>query len=309
MSINEKAVQVLCGKLRFNSRGEFESRVVEITPAIAADLLSLSVGNRLKKDKHISFLANQITDGKFVLTSNSIGFDEDFNLRDGHHRLNAVLVAGVSIVASVSVGIPADNFKYVDIGIRRSDSDRLQMYSDIKDFATPRAVSIAKQIISSVTGDTSKIAGLELTEGVLRANKAGILFAVENMPSGKKVISSIPISAAIASAFLYVDSYKLESFCSMLSNGNPARVVGASEAALNFRQFLTDGRYMSVIQKNNILSGRSSQKALFITTQNVIAEFMCGKDYSRQKVAAKRNESGGVDFMPIIYSPIIPFTR
>jgi hypothetical protein len=311
MSINEKAVQVLCGKLRFNSRGEFESRVVEITPVIAADLLGLSVGNRSKKDKHISFLANQITAGKFVITNNAISFDKDFILRDGHHRLCAVLAANKSIMACVAIGIAAENFKFVDIGINRSQSDMLGMYSDLdRRLTSPRAVSIAKNMILSRAADVVSSKNTDLVEAVLLSNKAGIIFALENISSGQRFTSVIAVSAAVASAFNHVDKQKLSLFCAMLCLGNPARVNGESEAGLYLRDALSTGKIANAIAKNRIGSGSGTMRVIFRATQIAIKEAMNGTNYAKAKIGAKFNEeTKSIDYHPIIYPPIIPFVK
>ena len=103
MSINKNAVEVLCGEFSFNLRGEFESKVVEITPETATKLLSFSEGNRALKNLSLTLLVKSIKENDFVVTNNAISFDENFVLRDGHHRLKAISMAGITVKHAVSI--------------------------------------------------------------------------------------------------------------------------------------------------------------------------------------------------------------
>jgi hypothetical protein len=248
--------------------------------------------------------------GTFVITNNAISFDMDFILRDGHHRLNAVLAANKSIMAVVSVGIAADNFKFVDIGINRSQADRLGMYSDLgSELSKPRVISIAKALLA-VGGDSSNGIDIKKVESTIKSNQAGILFAVDNITTGKKGIGSIPVSAAVAAAYLYVDKQKLKNFCAMLNDGIKSKINGESEAGIYLRDAILSGKLANGFAKYSVGRGKSLQRATFSAVQAAIKEAMSGRNYTKAKFGVRINsETGRAEFDPNIYPPIIDFNH
>src|SRR4051794_4301498 len=73
------------------------SRRVWITPELARAILTdLNKGTRTKKPEEIRRYANDMKDGRWVMTGESIKFGTDGLLKDGQNRLSACVQANVS---------------------------------------------------------------------------------------------------------------------------------------------------------------------------------------------------------------------
>lgn len=110
-----------------------ESGVILITPEIAKEMLETSSGNRPLRLSHVEKLAAAMKRGEWRLTSQGIGFDTTGSLRDGHHRLTAVIKSGVSINCLIVSGMPNDAYEVTDIGVLRTYSDRLNVDRKVAD--------------------------------------------------------------------------------------------------------------------------------------------------------------------------------
>ncbi len=100
------------------------AKLMEITPDIAEVFLRTSVGNRGIRKSHVDRLAGAMSRGEWRITSQCIGFDINGALRDGHHRLNAVIKSGTTISCMVVSDMPVDAYQVTDTGLSRSYADR-----------------------------------------------------------------------------------------------------------------------------------------------------------------------------------------
>lgn len=108
-----------------------KSQVETITPATAIEWLetvkSDDGSQRLLKQSHVDWLAKQITDGKWHLNGEPLIFDEEGRLRDGQHRLWAVVQAQKAVECLVVRGVGADTFITMDTGVARGGADVLHI--------------------------------------------------------------------------------------------------------------------------------------------------------------------------------------
>jgi hypothetical protein len=313
MIISKNAMELVCGELRFNSRGDFESKVVEISPDLAKKLYECSSGNRQLKVNHLRNLINQIKNNEFVLTNNAISFDTSLNLRDGHHRLKAISMAEKTVKAVVSVNIPSDNFRYVDRGAMRSMSDVIALNSK-HSFGfgiNSNSVSVANFIIRIGDGlGYEKNLDSNFIESVLKENEVGICFVMEHFPSGVRGISNAGVKAAIASAHRYVPQEKLELFCLILARGSASLKTADSNAALICRDF--------ILEPQKAFSGLGLRKSgdftcskvFFMVVQYCIKAFVSGNNLNRVITGVKKNkETGALVFNALMYPPKFPAVK
>jgi hypothetical protein len=100
------------------------SRIVEFSPALAEHILTnFSRDNRPTKPTKIKRYAQDILDGRWGLTGDTIKFGSNGILRDGQNRLAACVRAGRPIVSHVVFGIDPDLFTRMDIGKNRTPAD------------------------------------------------------------------------------------------------------------------------------------------------------------------------------------------
>ena len=100
-----------------------EIKTMTVTPALARDWLKLNKENRALRPNYIQKLAESMKRGEWTLTHQPIAMG-DGRLLDGQHRLLAFLESGLpKLQMSVAIGVPAQTFDVIDVGINRSHAD------------------------------------------------------------------------------------------------------------------------------------------------------------------------------------------
>jgi hypothetical protein len=102
-----------------------------ISPAIAAELLTLNVNNRKVKEERCKAYASAMTRGQWVYTGDAIRLAKDDQgndvLIDGQHRLLASVVSGVSFECQLISNLPSSVFSVIDRGVSRTNGDVLKV--------------------------------------------------------------------------------------------------------------------------------------------------------------------------------------
>jgi len=105
--------------------GTITTRIINLTPELAADLLANTGINRPLKKKCIATHAKEIRSGRWVLNGESIKTDINGKLIDGQHRCAAVVLTKISIPILLSENCPLDAFQTLDQQAVRSLTDVL----------------------------------------------------------------------------------------------------------------------------------------------------------------------------------------
>jgi hypothetical protein len=103
--------------------------VVEVTPALAADLLSRNYPeNRELREHKCAHLARAIDSGKFLLTHQAIAVSPvpERWLLDGQHRLRSIILANRAVKLVVAWDVPVEAYSVLDSGMSRTISERLK---------------------------------------------------------------------------------------------------------------------------------------------------------------------------------------
>lgn len=98
-----------------------------ITPSKAQQYLQTSTGNRPISKPTVSSYADTMKKGGWMQNGMCIIFDSDGHLIDGHHRLLAVIEAGIPVRFDVCRGISSDAFTTYDCGRHRTIGQLLAM--------------------------------------------------------------------------------------------------------------------------------------------------------------------------------------
>lgn len=109
-----------------------------ITPKDAAYILeSKNKSNRPLRAGTISQYAREMIEGRWNSgVSDAIAFTVEGELLNGQHRLSAVVQANISIRFFVARNVPKNAFAYMDIGARRTISDRTRLDRTQSDIVT-----------------------------------------------------------------------------------------------------------------------------------------------------------------------------
>lgn len=98
-----------------------------ITPAKAVEYLKTSHGNRPISKVYVQSYADTMKAGRWMLNGVPIIFDSEGHLLDGHHRLHAVIVAGIPVRFDVGRGAATEAFTTYDCGRHRAIGQLLAM--------------------------------------------------------------------------------------------------------------------------------------------------------------------------------------
>lgn len=118
--------------------GELKSIYMQITLELADEWLKTSKGNprwkngkKLFDKQKVDKIANDIVNGNWNPGNNSIGFNKEGNLLDGHHRLMAITIANIPVFSLVTFGIDKKGELHIDENDQRTVSQRLGTDSKI----------------------------------------------------------------------------------------------------------------------------------------------------------------------------------
>tara|TARA_R110001632_G_scaffold27493_3_gene73786 strand:+ start:672 stop:1499 length:828 start_codon:yes stop_codon:yes gene_type:complete len=185
------------------------AEIKTITPELAKELLKMNVGNRRLKSIKNAYVG-QMLNGEWKENGEPIIIDVNGFIKDGQHRLNAVIEAKHSYLCPIIYDVHPDVMDTIDTGTNRTMSDILQLngfiyYADLS--------SLIKSILTLNKGNN----GLNNVSGAIRVSKTsyisnnmGLNYANENKEGLLRLIKS--------SEKIY--------------NGEPIKVMGRREVGL-----------------------------------------------------------------------------
>lgn len=124
----------------------FTHKVEKITPEIAKKYYAKSRGNRVIRRKTVNEYIAQMKKGLWVLNGETVCFDVNGALMDGHHRLLAIMESGVTIEILVVRGIDPKAWYTYDQGKSRSGGDIFQLDGISNPFAAKAIVAKCEAI-------------------------------------------------------------------------------------------------------------------------------------------------------------------
>ena len=103
------------------------SKVMMVTPSMAKQWLSSNNDNRQINNGTVNRYYNDLVQGRWILNGEPIIIDRNKILRNGQHRMMAVIKAGVPIPTVVVEGVDPAAFKSMDTGHLRTPADVLRI--------------------------------------------------------------------------------------------------------------------------------------------------------------------------------------
>ncbi len=103
--------------------------VQEINPANAKVMLLKNRKNRKTRTKLVNFLAKQMKDGAWKENGEAIIFDVNGDLKDGQHRLEAIVKSGKKFNFNVVTDVNPNVMDTIDTGASRGLNDILELNS------------------------------------------------------------------------------------------------------------------------------------------------------------------------------------
>jgi hypothetical protein len=112
-------------------------KVVDVTPALAEKWLAQNTHNRKIRENAVLGYARDMEAGNWAENGEAIKFAADGTLLDGQHRLNAIVLSGITLRILVVTGLTAGSQETMDDGRKRTVADALTLRKE------PNAVQLA----------------------------------------------------------------------------------------------------------------------------------------------------------------------
>lgn len=250
---------------------------ITITPDLAKVWLATSNGNprwsskkKFVDDRIVTSIARDIKNGNWKPGNNSIAFDENGVLVDGHHRLSAVVSAKIPVESIVVYGIPEDAQIHIDEARGRTQAQRLSLESRIVSAANCYFRSTGR--IYKTTAGSVEMVSEWVKEHPMVFDALSICTTGKEHPISKK--GSVVCAATLALEH-GVNEDRLKNFFRSVNTG----FVSSKEesAAIVIRNMLMSSQYGT----------KKSENIIFLAVQDAISDYMSGvhryKNYTKPK--------------------------
>lgn len=238
---------------------------VKINPQIAAEMLSHNGRNRKLSRGIIKNYAEDMRNGEWQESPEPISFYKGGDLRDGQHRLNAVIESGKEIEFYVAYDVPDDS-TICDRQRKRTYSNILSMAGYGADITDKGASGACRFLLAEVHAETRKAPDSCFLRFVAE-NEDVISFAsrASRTDSHKPVLRKAPVIAAFICAQWYgIPRDKITRFASCANTGFYS---GDEEtAAIAFRNTIT----------TEISTGTRAQREAFFACCAALYDFSKG---------------------------------
>ena len=251
---------------------------VLITKEVADKMLGHNSNNyRRVKRALVDKYARAMMEGMWKENGEPIVFDEDGVLKDGQHRLLAVLESGVAVKMLVIRGVKRDISTFDEGGVRT-----------VGDRARAEGLKLHTSTIGAVTMILN-----EFNDSNYIPNDEKMQYAWDHLESLQKIEEFsrhgsanhiLRKSACIAALFCaselsVISDEKLESFCRIVNNGMP-NGSDIPDSALALRNTIIEG--IRHPDSGRILTGHTLSRPLFEVTWQAIIAFRNGKKTRRR---------------------------
>lgn len=249
---------------------EITMRRVCVSPDLAAEWLKRNPKNRRMRDTRVRKFARDMANGDWMETHQAIAFNCDGTLRDGQHRLAAIVESQTPQTFWVAENLGEQAVLHIDTHAPRSDADAFAIAGRP---VTKRTVAVAKQVWTgprSLGGNRFILTRVELLNFIDKHAEA--LAFVEHLPTARGVCNAA-ILGAIARAYYHVNREVLERFARVLIKGPQEDHQPRDVTALRLRDV--------AITVAGGASGGAVKAELYRKTQTAIAAFAEGRALSK----------------------------
>ena len=153
-----------------------KATIVTMTRDLAKDYLSRNTENRKIKKNSLNFYKNQMKNGTWKENGEPIIIDKNGVIKDGQHRLMAVVETGYAYRVPVISGIAPDVMDTIDTGVNRTASDVLEL-EGLK-YSNTMASVVKKILQNSISGINKKLVNISNND-ILEFAKEKESFLVE----------------------------------------------------------------------------------------------------------------------------------
>lgn len=208
---------------------------ISITPALAREYLATSKINRKLKESAVIDYAIMMTQGEWHADGPPLTFSEDADgrhLNNGHHRLNAVILADCPVTMTVQFGVAEDTREVEDSGVTRTLGDKLMMFRPEVTNALVR-VAYLRQCVRLLSPAVI-IRSLSAYDSWHEIFGKGVSWAIETLNHTNRLLRQGPVAGSLAFAYK-TDPERVGAFGHALATGENLR---EGQPALTFLNFI-----------------------------------------------------------------------
>lgn len=250
---------------------------MEVTPDQATKWLEGNMHNRPLSQSLSEKYAEEMRQGRWMLTHQGIAFDADKTLVDGQHRLWAVVLAERSVQFSVTYDVPIATQIVVDDHKPRSAAVALTLAGYAVTATTVATASMMMRGFTSYGYGRGKFSKQEIRD-CIEKHKDCLEFVTELFRSRKTHLAVAPVRAAVARAYYHGNRERLNQFVGILLDGIPGDIV-EDRAALALR---------NVLLQPKISRGVDQQLLIYAKAENALRYFL--KWQPLEKIVAATKE-------------------
>lgn len=215
-----------------------------ITPEMAQEMLKRNVNNRDMRERTVARYEREMENGGWGYFTDPVSFSVNGNLKNGQHRLMAIVRSGVAQYMTVETGVPED--AVYDAGLKRSDADRLFFEGKCeREYTGAPSVSLARYLCQILRRRPSNV---EPTQNEMASilNEYGDLIVEVNKICARRIKPGAPTSnvmtkaGAFAAAYCGVPLYDLKEFFAIVQSGISTTPQGSN--ALVLRNYLVNSK-------------------------------------------------------------------
>jgi hypothetical protein len=255
------------------------TKTMTVTPKLAAEWLKSNHSNRPLNRRYVEEVCRALENGTFQTTHQGIAFDTQGRLRDGQHRLTAIVETGIAVKMLVTTGMTEEQLLAIDDGRRRSLHDVIGMTGNQ---GSKFASGIVKEMMAG--GDFDKMNGkprrpsrTEFKEFFERHYEAAAFAeTLFNKPSSGFQLGYL--AAVIARASYAEDQERLKHFAKVLIEGKYQ--AEEDEPIINLRNYIQRAR------AKTRGTSRPVRNELYAKTERTLWDWLRGQN-SSQLYAAK----------------------
>lgn len=214
-------------------------------------------GRRIQQ-KTVERIANDIREGRWIFNGDTIRFDRNGVLVDGHHRLNAIILADTPVEALVVENLDERARTYIDGCRPRSTADVLKMtgYTEVDNRHSATLTAMLNKGWSAVAAKYKRSNGSMITE--YAKYRDAVIFAVEHLPNARQQVCGV-----VARAYHTVNHDVLRKFCEGVRTGfGTSGFLPEENAPVRLREYLIKNK------------GSNNYKDLYSKTESALVAFI-----------------------------------
>jgi hypothetical protein len=241
--------------------------IVRVTPEMAKAWLDKNKSNRPLRMRLVRAYAEEMAHRRWVVNKDTIGIATDGTLIDGQHRLNAVVLSGMSVDMLVMFDAPSDKraVQTIDNGGPRNGGDALH-YEGVERTKEAKAILSAMVNYSRPTSEKSTGPTLaSMTTALHEKYGHNVKFVLGEAGQVKSPITC-PFLAVVARADYHgVDRAYTAAFISLVKTGEPIERAEYEDTALLL------GRMLLGTSRQTKSGSTAAKTATFLTERALLA--------------------------------------